>query len=239
MADKKSKTKNSCFAEEWLEEDNLMLLECWSRDGYTYQDIANRIGISGSTLTAWRKTYPEIHEALRKGREIIDYKVENALLKSALGYKTKEVKVTTTIKFGKVVETIKEVTDKEQAPNVSAIQCWLYNRLPQKWKNMNSKSNILEDMDEDTSIQVTVTRASQKAKQDISDNRENDIDTEWEEEVNQSIEIRNATEEEKAEKEKQKAKQREKSAKTMQTKVEQDEEDLDYWPDDWEDDTEG
>ena len=239
MADKKSKTKNSCFAEEWLEEDNLMLLECWSRDGYTYQDIANRIGISGSTLTAWRKTYPEIHEALRKGREIIDYKVENALLKSALGYKTKEVKVTTTIKFGKVVETIKEVTDKEQAPNVSAIQCWLYNRLPQKWKNMNSKSNILEDMDEDTSIQVTVTRASQKAKQDISDNKENDIDTEWEEEVNQSLEIRNATEEEKAEKEKQKAKQREKSAKTMQTKVEQDEEDLDYWPDDWEDDTEG
>lgn len=239
MADKKSKTKNSCFAEEWLEEDNLMLLECWSRDGYTYQDIANRIGISGSTLTAWRKTYPEIHEALRKGREIIDYKVENALLKSALGYKTKEVKVTTTIKFGKVVETIKEVTDKEQAPNVSAIQCWLYNRLPQKWKNMNSKSNILEDIDEDTSIQVTVTRASQKAKQDISDNKENDIDTEWEEEVNQSIEIRNATEEEKAEKEKQKAKQREKNAKTMQTKVEQDEEDLDYWPDDWEDDTEG
>lgn len=239
MADKRSKTKNSCFAEEWLEEDNLMLLECWSRDGYTYQDIANRIGISGSTLTAWRKTYPEIHEALRKGREIIDYKVENALLKSALGYKTKEVKVTTTIKFGKVVETIKEVTDKEQAPNVSAIQCWLYNRLPQKWKNMNSKSNILEDIDEDTSIQVTVTRASQKAKQDISDNKENDIDTEWEEEVNQSIEIRNATEEEKAEKEKQKAKQREKSAKTMQTKVEQDEEDLDYWPDDWEDDTEG
>lgn len=239
MADKKSKTKNSCFAEEWLEEDNLMLLECWSRDGYTYQDIANRIGISGSTLTAWRKTYPEIHEALRKGREIIDYKVENALLKSALGYKTKEVKVTTTIKFGKVVETIKEVTDKEQAPNVSAIQCWLYNRLPQKWKNMNSKSNILEDIDEDTSIQVTVTRASQKAKQDISDSKENDIDTEWEEEVNQSIEIRNATEEEKAEKEKQKAKQREKSAKTMQTKVEQDEEDLDYWPDDWEDDTEG
>ena len=240
MADKKSKTKKSCFAEEWLEEDNLMLLECWSRDGYTFQDIANRIGISGSTLTAWRKTYPEIHEALRKGREIVDYKVENALLKSALGYKTKEVKVTTTIKFGKVVETIKEVTDKEQAPNVYAAQCWLYNRLPKKWKNMNSKANILEDIDEDTSLQITVTRASQKAKQDIPDSKENDdIDTEWKEEVNQSIEIRKATEEEKKEKEKQKAKQQEKNAKTMQTKVEQDEEDLDYWPDDWEEDAEG
>ena len=42
-----SKTKNECIATEWLEEDNLMLLECWARDGYTFQDIANRIGKIG------------------------------------------------------------------------------------------------------------------------------------------------------------------------------------------------
>ena len=35
-----SKTKNECIATDWLEEDNLMLLECWARDGYTFQDIA-------------------------------------------------------------------------------------------------------------------------------------------------------------------------------------------------------
>lgn len=229
-----SETKNQCQATDWLEEDNLMLLECWTRDGYTFQDIANKIGISYSALRKWRKDYPEIDKALKAGREIIDYKVENALLKSALGYKTKETKVTTIIRHGKVVETIKETTDKEQAPNVSAAQCWLYNRLPKKWKNMNSRANILEDMDEDTSIQVIVTRAS-KDNPNITQ-VEDSVDTEWQDEVNSSIEIRKSTEEEKAKAEKAKAKAKSETDSKVQTKVENEaEDDLDYWPDDWED----
>lgn len=231
-----SKTKNECIAAEWLEEDNLMLLECWARDGYTFQDIANRIGIAVSTLRMWRMQYADIDNALKKGREIIDYKVENALLKSALGYHTKEVKVTTTIRFGKTVETIKEVTNKEQAPNVSAIQCWLYNRLPQKWKK--NRDQLIDLDDEDTKIQVTVTRASKdnksNAQQDESD------DKEWQDEVNQSIEIRSTTEEERAEAAKKKAQTKDKSSQSMSTKIENEtsDEDLDYWPDDWEDEIE-
>ena len=236
MASEK-KTKNECIATEWLEEDNLMLLECWARDGYTFQDIANCIGISISTLRAWRVQYPEIDSALKKGREIIDYKVENALLKSALGYKTKEVKVTTTIRFGKTVETIKEVTDKEQAPNVSAIQCWLYNRLPNKWKK--NRDQLIELDDEDTKIQVTVTRAS-TSQSTTAQQDETAEDKEWQDEVNQSIEIRSATEEERAEAAKKKAQANEQSASNVATKVENEasDEDLDYWPDDWEDEEE-
>lgn len=232
-----SETKNQCQATDWLEEDNLMLLECWTRDGYTFQDIANKIGITYNTLRWWRKQYPEIDKALKAGREIIDYKVENALLKSALGYKTKEVKVTTTIRHGKVVETIKEVTDKEQAPNVSAAQCWLYNRLPKKWKNMNSRANILDDMDEDTSIQVIVTRAT---KDNITPTQVDDsVDTDWQDEVNSSIEIRKSTEEERAEAERAKVKAQSETNSNDSTKIESEaEDDLDYWPDDWEDDEE-
>lgn len=235
MASEK-KTKNECIAAEWLEEDNLMLLECWARDGYTFQDIANRIGIAVSTLRMWRMQYPDIDNALKKGREIIDYKVENALLKSALGYHTKEVKVTTTIRFGKTVETIKEVTDKEQAPNVSAIQCWLYNRLPNKWKK--NRDQLIELDDEDTKIQVTVTRAS--ASQSTTAQHDDTVDEEWQDEVNQSIEIRSATEEERAEAAKKKAQTEGESSQSMSTKVENEasDEDLDYWPDDWEDDSE-
>ena len=235
-----SATKNQCIAADWLEEDNLMLLECWARDGYTFQDIANRIGISINTLRAWRAQYPEIDSALKKGREIIDYKVENALLKSALGYKTKEVKVTTTIRFGKTVETIKEVTDKEQAPNVSAIQCWLYNRLPNKWKK--NRDQLIELDDEDTKIQVTVTRAS-ASQSAITQQDETAEDKEWQDglsTMNQSIEIRSATEEERAEAAKKKAQANEQSASNVATKVENEasDEDLDYWPDDWEDEEE-
>lgn len=231
-------TINKCLATDWLEEDNLMLLECWTRDGYTYQDIANRIGISVSTLKTWRNKYPDIDKALSKGREIIDYKVENALLKSALGYMTKEVKVTTVMRYGKVVETIREVTDKEQAPNISAAQCWLYNRLPKKWKNMNSRSNIFEEMDEDTSIHVTVTRASNNSNNQTTI-ESNEEDKEWQENVNSEIEIRKATEQEKENAEKEKQKKAQENKKNMKTKVEYEEnEDLDYWPDDWEDDEE-
>lgn len=232
-----SATINQCQATDWLEEDNLMLLECWTRDGYTFQDIANRIGISITTLKAWRKMYPEIDTALKTGREIIDYKVENALLKSALGYKTKEVKVTTIMRHGKVVETIRETTDKEQAPNVSAAQCWLYNRLPKKWKNMNSRANILDDMDEDTSIQVIVTRASNNSNTNTANTTNSeDNDTEWQDEVNSSIEIRKSTEEERAAAERAKRETKATNESNKSTKVESEaEDDLDYWPDDWED----
>lgn len=222
-------------AEQWLEEDNLMLLECWARDGYTFTDIANKIGIALSTLKAWRKAYPDMEKALKAGREIVDYKVENALLKSALGYKTKEVKVTTTIRYGKVVETIKEVTERDQAPNVSAIQCWLYNRTPKKWRNMNSRSNLLDDLnDEDTTIQVTVTRASKNQTQPT---HSEDTDEDWVDEINESIEIRQMTEEEKTEAKK--AKSKAKATEEVPTKVESEpEDDPDYWPEDWEDDEE-
>lgn len=235
MASEK-KTKNECIATEWLEEDNLMLIECWARDGYTFQDIANRIGIAVSTLRGWRAQYPEFDEALKRGREIIDYKVENALLKSALGYKTKEVKVTTTMRYGKVVETVKEVTDREQAPNVSAIQCWLYNRLPNKWKK--NRDNLIELDEEDTKIQVTVTRASQSTKPNAQ--HDDTVDEEWQDEVNQSIEIRSMTEEEQAEAAKKKAQAKSEGSQKLSTKVESEanDEDLDYWPDDWEDEDE-
>lgn len=235
-----SETNVSAAAQQWLEEDNLMLLECWARDGYTFEDIANRIGIAKSTLSGWRSKYPEIDKALSAGREIIDYKVENALLKSALGYRTKEVKVTTTIRYGKVVETIKEVTEKEQAPNVSAIQCWLYNRTPKKWRNMNSRANLLDDLsDEDTTIQVTVTRASKNphAQSAPPTDPSEEVDEDWVDEINESIEIRQMTEEEKQEAKK--AKSKAKAEEQVVTKVEPEpEDDPDYWPEDWEDDEE-
>lgn len=232
--------KRAGVVDAWIDEDQLMLLECWARDGYTYQDIANRIGITTRTLADWRINFPEIERALKNGREIVDYKVENALLKSALGYKTKEVKVTTTIRRGVVVEETKEVVDKEQAPNVSAIQCWLYNRLPNKWKR--NRDSIIDLSEEDSTIQVTVTRASKKEE-------EQEDDKEWQDEVNQSISVRGKTKQEIENDKKEKAKKEKKKKESEvdkygrpqgrpQTIVEDEKNDLDYWPDDWEDEDE-
>lgn len=160
-----------------LSDDGLLLLKSYARDGYSYQDIADRFGISLSGLEQWRSKYPQIQEAIDEGRELTDYKVENALLKSALGYKTKEVKTTTIMRFGKVVETQKEVLEKEQPPNVQAITLWLTNRNKDKWKTPNSK-NLLDEVEEDSTIQVTVTRAGKHE----ADANEDDV-------LNESIEL--------------------------------------------------
>lgn len=70
--------------DEWLQPDSLILLEGWARDGLTYEQIANNVGIDTSTLWDWRKKDPNISNALKKGREVVDFEVENALLKNAM-----------------------------------------------------------------------------------------------------------------------------------------------------------
>lgn len=224
----------------WSDEDHLLLLECWARDGYQFGDIAQRIGIGLNTLIKWRQKSEKINNALNQGRELIDYKVENALLKSALGYKTREVKVTTTMRNGRVVETIEEVLDKEQAPNVSAIQCWLYNRRSDKWRNMNSRANLIDELGEDANIEITITKAG--SNPNTSGAESNEDDKEWQDEINNSVSVKTKTKKQMAE-DKKKAeaakKDRNKKGRSIEnpkTKIEEnDEEDLDYWPEDWED----
>ncbi|AJO24794.1 Phage protein [Heyndrickxia coagulans] len=53
------------------------------------------MSISRSTLNEWKKKYPDISDALKKGKEVVDLQVENALLKRALGYEYTEKKYET------------------------------------------------------------------------------------------------------------------------------------------------
>ena len=70
--------------DEWLQEDKLILLQGWARDGLTYEQIAHNMGIGLTTLKEWRQKEPTISATLKKGREVVDFEVENALLKNAL-----------------------------------------------------------------------------------------------------------------------------------------------------------
>lgn len=85
--------------------DKLILIEGWARDGLTNKEIAEKLGINPDTLYKYQKQYPEFSETLKKGKEIVDYQVENALLQNALD------------------------------GNVTAQIYWLNNRKPKQWKN--------------------------------------------------------------------------------------------------------
>ena len=70
--------------DQWREQDKLILLEGWARQGLTDEQIANNMGIGRTTLYDWRQKEPNIANALKKGKEVVDFEVENALLKSAI-----------------------------------------------------------------------------------------------------------------------------------------------------------
>ena len=112
---------------DWLENDKLILLEGWARDGLTDEQIAKNIGIATSTFYEWKKKEIEFSEALKKGKEVIDFEVENALLKRALGYEYEEE----TYEYGILTKKVK----KQVAPDTTAQIFWLKNRKPNNWKD--------------------------------------------------------------------------------------------------------
>ena len=119
--------------QEWLEPEGLLKIEGWARDGLTDEQIANNIGISVSCLNNWKNKYVEILESLKRGKEVIDRQVENALLKRALGYEYTE---TTREYIPELDEmkTTKKVT-KQVAADTTAQIFWLKNRKPEKWRD--------------------------------------------------------------------------------------------------------
>ena len=130
---------------DWLTQDGLMRLEAWARDGLTDEQIASNMGISPATLYKWKNAFEEIVESLKKGKDVVDIQVENALFKRAIGYTyvetTQERIVDYDSETGAVVgshlETTKKVT-KEIAPDVTAQIFWLKNRKPELWRDVKS-----------------------------------------------------------------------------------------------------
>ena len=108
--------------DEWLEEDKLILLEGWARDGLTEEQIAKNMGIGRTTLYEWKQKEPNIANTIKKGKEVVDFEVENALLKNALD------------------------------GNVTAQIFWLKNRKKNEWRekveveNTNTKNGVMEEL---------------------------------------------------------------------------------------------
>ena len=117
--------------QRWLEPDGLLLLEGLARDGLTDEQLAQKMGIATGTLYEWKKSYPEISEALKRGKEVVDIEVENALLKRALGYDYTEERVEISEKDGrKVIQNTKHI-----AADTTAQIFWLKNRRPDRWRD--------------------------------------------------------------------------------------------------------
>lgn len=128
----------------------MLKIEGWARDGLTEEQIAKNMGITRSTLSEWKKKYPDISDTLKKGKDVIDRQVENALLKRALGYEYEEIKKV--YEGDKLKE--KTITKKMVVPDTTAQIFWLKNRKPDKWRD---KQEVIKQVD--TSLFEGIIRA--------------------------------------------------------------------------------
>nr|DAH46490.1 MAG TPA: terminase small subunit [Caudoviricetes sp.] len=90
---------------DWEQEEKILLLQGWARNGLTNEQIASNMDIVVSTLWEWRKKSSKISNALKIGKEEADLQVENALHKAAL------------------------------EGNTTAMIFWLKNRKPENWRD--------------------------------------------------------------------------------------------------------
>ena len=112
------------------------MIEDWARQGLTDEQIAKNMNISYSTFREWKKKYSALSAALKKGKAPIDFEVENALLKRALGFEYEETETVFEDVDGKPKKRIKK-TIKYAPPDTSACIFWLKNRKPNHWRKMN------------------------------------------------------------------------------------------------------
>ncbi|MBS5927024.1 MAG: transposase [Clostridium sp.] len=122
---------------ESIVKPKLIVIEGWARNGLTIEQIAKNLGISKVTFYKYMNEHVELSEHLKKGKEVVDIEVENALLKRALGYKYEEVtkELLKNKKTGKEELRVTKVVTKEVQPDTTAQIFWLKNRRPEDWRD--------------------------------------------------------------------------------------------------------
>lgn len=129
--------------EYWLTPEGLTKLRGWAREGLVDQQIAHNMGITRETLNVWKNKFSDISDTIKKGKEVVDYEVENALYQKAVGI-TKTIKKPMKVKQvdyedGKRVREVENVVMVDEEiyvpPDTTAQIFWLKNRKADKWKD--------------------------------------------------------------------------------------------------------
>ena len=154
---------------EWLEEDKLKLLEGWARNGLTNEQIAKNIGVNPKTIYDWMNKEPKIKQALKKGKEVVDLEVENALYKKAIGYnveiqkafKLKDIIYNENGKKISETERIEYAKEEVHVPADTTAQIfWLKNRKKHDWRD---KVEYETNSDELNKVKELLTKISDGA----------------------------------------------------------------------------
>lgn len=151
MAEKKKRGKPGKY--DTYVKPYLPIISEWCRT-MTEQQIAEKLGIGYSTWNQYKVDYPEVKEAIKRGRQNLVAELKSSLIKKANGYEYTETKEVTErvkwppdmyaalidagftpeqIAYSRVVKT--EVAHKKMSPDVAAINLALKNYDRENWAN--------------------------------------------------------------------------------------------------------
>lgn len=111
----------------------LSQIEEWYQDLDEQQIAVERLGIAVSTFENYKKKYPELREALKKGRQHLVGELKASLKKKAKGFYYEETKTSIREEGGKRVQVV-EKYKKYAQPDTGAIHLLLKNYDP-TWTN--------------------------------------------------------------------------------------------------------
>ena len=162
--------------QEWIDDpDKKTLLSGWARKGLSDQQIAKNIGISRSTLNEWRKKYPDISDTLKKGKEVADAEVENALYLKCIGHKV-QLKKTFKVKKIEYNDAGRKIKEEEHLetgedevyipPDTKAIIFWLTNRMREDWKERQN-TQMEQDETEESGVIMLASADVEGVKEKI------------------------------------------------------------------------
>lgn len=125
----------------------LDLISAWARDGLIEEEIVKRLGVAHSSLSSYKKMYPELLEALKKGKEDADYKVEDSLYSRTQGieYYEEVEELRQDRKTGEVKYVVVKRTKKFIPPDPTSCFFWLKNRKAKQWsdrKDVNVSGSV-------------------------------------------------------------------------------------------------
>ena len=110
--------------------------------GYTDKELGVAFEVNADTIYQWKNTYPKFSESISNGKDKADSLIVESLYKRAQGVIVTEERITS----GGENDVITKIT-KELPPDTKAIEFWLKNRQPEKFRDKQEiKAEIKADV---------------------------------------------------------------------------------------------
>lgn len=121
--------------------------------GATNQEMAEAFGISLRTVIRWMKEHESFADAVERGKNIADAKVERSLYQRAIGFEITDTEKTVDMdKDGNPKPVRIKNTTRKIVPDTMAIMYWLNNRKRGQWSQRQEVALSASDNSEDVLI---------------------------------------------------------------------------------------